>query len=370
MKKPIFVNEASLGEEEIEAVVNVLRRGILTEGLGKGPMVRQFEESFSKMVKAKHGIAVINGTAALHASLLAAGIKQNDEVIVPSFTFVATAEAVLLAGGKPVFVDIDPNTYNINPQNIEKAINKKTKAIIPVDLYGLPANMQFIYEIAKKHDLIIIEDACQAHGAKYRNKPPGYFADMTCWSFYQSKNITTGEGGMITTNNDEYAEKLRCIRSHGEKEKYKTSMLGHNYRMPETEAAIGIAQLKKFSDFLEKRAKNAEQLTKKLAETEKIQLPFQSKDYQPSWYLYTIRLKKADRERRDNFVETLKNKGIYAGVYYYTPIHLMPYYQIFAKQRLPETEKASDQVLSLPVHPNVTEEQICYIAETVLTHLK
>lgn len=366
----IPINAPQIGDEEIEMVVKVLKSGILTHGLGEGPMVKEFEKSFAKFVKARNAIAVNTGTAALHLSLLGAGIKTGDEVILPSFTFVATAEAVALAGAKPVFVDIDPETYNISPEKIEKAITKKTKAILPVDLYGLPADVKQIREIAEKHGLLIVEDAAQAHGALSNGKPAGAFADIACWSFYASKNMTTGEGGMITTNNDEIAEKVRSMRNHGEKEKYKSLMLGNNYRMPEIEAAIGCVQLKRLPQFLAKRRENAKKLTKKLGKTRKLQLPKEPKGFSHSWYIYTIRLKEAKKEQRDKFVEKLTKKGIGAEVYYRNPIHRMPYYIKFGRYRLPHTEKAAEQVVSLPVHPGVTADQIDFIGDTVLHLLK
>ena len=362
----IPINAPQIGKEEIDAVVKVLESGILTHGLGAGPIVTKFEKKFAKFMGAKHAIAVNTGTAALHLALAAANLKTGDEIILPSFTFVATAEVVVMAGAKPVFVDINPETYNISPEKIEKAITKKTKAIMPVDLYGLPADMQPIKEIAEKHGLLIIEDAAQAHGAKYKGKPPGAFADAACWSFYASKNITTGEGGMVTTNDDELAEKMRFMRSHGEKEKYKSLMLGHNYHMTEIQAAIGCVQLEKLPKFSEKRRKNAEKLTSNLKKSGKFKLPTEPKGYQHSWYLYTVRLKDAKERERDEIVEKLGQKGIGAQVYYKCPIHLMPYYSKFGKYHLPETEKAAVQVFSLPVHPGVTDEQADYISETVL----
>lgn len=361
----IPINAPQIGEEEIEAVVKVLKSGILTHALGAGPMVKQFEGEFARFVEAKHAIAVNSGTAALHMAVVAAGIKRGDEVVLPSFTFVATAETAVMAGAKPVFVDIDPETYNISPEAVEKALTKRTKAIIAVDLYGSPADLEPLREIADKHGLKVIEDAAQAHGAVYKGKPVGAYADITCWSFYASKNMTTGEGGMITTNDDEIAEKLRLIRSHGEKEKYKSISLGHNYRMPEIEAAIGCVQLKKLPDFLTKRRENAERLTKKLCNIKNLQLPCEPKGCRNSWYLYTVRVKNVNRAKRDAIVENLRNEGIGAEVYYPWPIHLMPYYKRFGKKRLPETEKASEQVISLPVHPGVRAEQIDFIGEAV-----
>jgi dTDP-4-amino-4,6-dideoxygalactose transaminase len=365
----IPINAPQIGKEEIEAVVKVLKSGILTHGLGAGPMVTKFEKEFTNFVKTKHSIAVNSGTAALHTAIVAADIKLGDEVILPSFTFVATAEVVVIAGAKPVFVDIDPETYNIFPEKIEKAITKKTKAIIPVDLYGLPSDMQPIREIADKHGLVIIEDAAQAHGAIYKGKPAGAFADAACWSFYASKNMTTGEGGMITTNNNELAEKLRFIRNHGEKEKYKSLMLGYNYRMPEIQAAIGCVQLKKLPKFLAKRSENAKRLTEKLKKAKKLQLPKEPKGYKHSWYLYTVRMKGAKKEERDKIVKELKREGIGAEVYYMHPVHLLPHYRKFGKYPLPETEKAAHQVFSLPIHPGVAGEQIHFISKTVLHFL-
>jgi len=311
-----------------------------------------------------------SGTAALHSALTAVGVKAGDEVILPSFTFVATAEVVVMLGARPVFVDIGPDTYTISPKAIERTITKKTKAIMPVDLYGLPADMQPIREIADEHGLKIVEDAAQAHGATYKGKPPGAFADVACWSFYGSKNMTTGEGGMLTTNNQEIAETPRYIRSHGEKQKYKSIMLGHNYHMPEIEAAIGCEQLKKLPKFVARRRKNAERLTQKLGKTKKLQLPTEPKGFKCSYYLYTVKLKNAGREKRDGVVEQLKLKGIGVFVFYVNPIHLMPFYRRFGRYKLPATEKTSEQVFSLPVHPGVTGKQVDFIAETVLHLLK
>jgi dTDP-4-amino-4,6-dideoxygalactose transaminase len=362
----IPINVPQIGDEEIEAVVKVLKSGILTHGLGAGPMVTQFEKAYAKFVEAKQAIAVNSGTAALHLAIAAVGVKPGDEVILPSFTFVATAEVIVAIGAKPVFIDINPETYNISVEEIEKAITKKTRAIVPVDLYGLSADVKPIREIADKHGLKIVEDAAQAHGASYMGKPPGTFADVACWSFYASKNMTTGEGGMITTNDEKLAEKIRFMRSHGEAEKYKSIMLGYNYRMPEIEAAIGCVQLKRLPEFLAKRRKNAKKLAERLGDAKALQLPKESKGYKHSWYLFTVRLKNARREKRDKVVKELKRKEIGAEVYYSNPIHLMPFYKKFRKHKLPETESAAEQVFSLPVHPSVTTEQLDFIGETVL----
>jgi len=361
----IPVNMPLMGKEEINAVTKVLKTGILTGRLGSGPMAKQFEDNFAKFAGAKHAIAVNSGTAALHMSLWAKNIKAGDEVILPSFTFIATAEAVALVGAKPVFIDIKPNTYNIDPEEIEQAITNKTRAIMPVDLYGLPAEMDKIREIADKRNLLVVEDAAQAHGASYRGKPPGHFADVACWSLYASKNMTTGEGGMITIDDDEYAEKLRLLRSHGEKEEYKAALLGHNYRMPEIEAAIGIEQLKKLSAFVEKRRRNAEVLTEKLSDVKQLVLPIEPRGCKSSWYLYTVRIRRGAVKDRDTIIHDLRKRGVGAAVYYHTPIHLMPYYRQHESFVLPETEKAAEQVFSLPVHPGLKAAEVNYVAKAV-----
>jgi perosamine synthetase len=366
----IHINAPRIDQEEINAVVKVLRSGILTHGIGAGPMVTEFEGSFAKYVKAKHAVAMNTGTSALHSALATVGVKAGDEVILPSFTFVATAEVVVWCRAKPVFVDIDPITYTISPRAVERAITMKTKAIIPVDLYGMPADLKPIREIADKHGLKIVEDAAQAHGATYKGRPPGAYADAACWSFYGSKNMTTGEGGMLTTNDDKIAELSRYIRSHGEKQKYTSLMLGHNYHMPEIEAAIGCIQLKKLPKLVAKRRANARRLTDGLKKVKNLQLPLEPEGFKCSWYLYTVRLKKANREKRDKFVDKLKENGIGAFVCYVNPIHMMQYYRKFGKYRLPETEKASKQVFSLPVHPGVTPKQIDFISDTILRLLK
>jgi dTDP-4-amino-4,6-dideoxygalactose transaminase len=365
MVEMIPINAPQINNREIEMVIRVLKSGVLTSRGASGSMVASFEEAFARFVRAKHAVAVNSGTAALHLALLAAQVKSGDEVVVPSFTFVATAEAVVLCGAKPVFVDINPQTFNMDPEKLRRAVSGKTKAVVPVDLYGLSADMQAISEIAEEHSLVVIEDAAQAHGAAYKGKPPGYFADMACWSFYASKNMTTGEGGMITTNISEYAEALRCMRSHGERGEYVSTMLGHNYRMPEMEAAIGIAQLEKLPDFLKKRRRNAGHLAEKLAVSKRLTLPTEPRGYKHSWYLYTVRFKDSKRAERDKTVDELRRRGIGATVYYDTPIHLMPYYRRFATHKLRETERASEQVFSLPVHPGVTDQQIEFIGDSV-----
>jgi dTDP-4-amino-4,6-dideoxygalactose transaminase len=360
----IPINKPLLDDKEIEAAVGVLKSGVLTSRAKAGSKVEAFERGFAQFADAKHAFAVNSGTTALQLSLLASGVGPGTEVIVPSFTFVATAEVVVLVGAIPVFVDINLETYNIDPSEIKKALTDRTRVIMPVDLFGLPADMKPIKEVAERHGLLIVEDAAQAHGAEYYGKPPGSLADLTCWSFYASKNMTTGEGGMITTDNDRFAAKLPYMRTHGEKDEYVSTMIGGNFRMPELEAAIGIVQLRKLPSFVERRAKNAERLAARLDDTSQLKLPFVPQGYKHSWYLYTTRLERATREQRNKTIKSLRNLGIGAAAYYPVPIHQMPFYRRFHRV-LPNTEKAAEQVLSLPIHPGVTQTEIDYIADSV-----
>ncbi len=364
----IPINKPQMDEEEVQAVLEVMRKGPLTNALGAGPKVLEFEKTFAAFAGVRHAVAVNTGTAALHAAVMAVGVKRDDEVILPSFTFVATAEAVALAGAKPVFADIDPKTYNLSPHAVEAAITSKTKAILPVDLYGFSADMQPLREIADKHGLGLVEDAAQAHGATYNNKPAGLLSDVACWSLYASKNIMTGEGGVVTTNNDEVDEKLRMIRTHGEKAKYASEMLGSNYRMSELQAAIGNVQMKKLPAFVAARRKNAIALTQVLKESKKLVLPYETRSQLHSWYLYTARLTNATENQRNKLLDTLKAQGIGAEAYYVNPVNTMPFYRDnYGAPTLPETELAAKQVFSLPIHPGVTVEDATKIAETTLS---
>lgn len=366
----IPINMPKTGEEEAQAVLEVMRKGPLTNALGQGPKVLEFEKNYAKFAGVKHAVAVNNGTAALNAALLAVGVKHGDEVIVPSFTFVATAESVVFAGAKPVFADINPETYTLSPEDVEKAVTSKTKAILPVDLYGYSADMKPLREIAEKHGLALIEDAAQAHGTTYQGKPAGSFSDAACWSLYASKNMTTGEGGMITTDDDKIDDTLRLIRNHGERAKYSSVLMGNNYRMPEVEAAIGVVQLEKLPSFVAKRRQNAQQLTAMLEKSKRLKLPTETEANQHSWYLYTVKLIDATEEERNLILKELKQKEIGAEAYYVNPVHTMEFYcNNFGGRSLPETEKAAKQVFSLPVHPNVTSEQIDYIGRTLLALL-
>ena len=250
----INIAKPIISDEEIEAVTEVLKSGMLAQG----PKVDEFEKKFAEYSEAKYGIATSSGTTALHTALVAAGVERGDEVITTPFTFAATSNSILYSDATPVYADIDPKTFNLNPEKIEEKITDKTKAIVPVHLYGQPADMDPILEIAEKHDLKVIEDAAQAHGSTYKGKKIGSIGDLGCFSFYPTKNMTTGEGGMVTTNDDDLAEKSAMIRAHGESKRYEQSLLGYNYRMTDIAASIGIVQLKSIDKFNEKRNENQE----------------------------------------------------------------------------------------------------------------
>ena len=363
----IRINQPIVGKEEIDAATEVLKSGILTEKSGMGPRVLDFEKEYARYVGAKHAVAVTSGTAALHAALLVAGVKQGDEVVVPSFTFHSTAEVVLLCGAQPVFADIDPETYTVTADTVESALTRSTKAIIPVHLYGLPADLDPFRKLARDRGLTLIEDAAQAHGAEYKESKIGSIGDMTCFSFYAGKNMTTGEGGMVTTNDDDYSDKLRMVRTHGEQRPYWPTSVGNNYRMNELLAAIGLAQLKKLPSFLEKRRRNAQFLSEKLGVLGKVITPKEPEGRKHAWYVYTLRLRGANAGKRNKAIEKLRSKNIEATVYYESPLHMLPLYREFSTTRraLPETEKACRQVFSLPVHPRLDEPELGYMFETL-----
>lgn len=367
----IPINIPLIGEEEIRAAVRVLRSGLLTDKGGRGPNVTHFERAFAKFIGTKYAVAVNNGTSAIHSALLAAQVGKGDEVILPSFTFVATAEMVALTGARPVFVDVDRFTYCMDPERVEDAITNKTKAIISVHLYGLTGNIKTISELAQDNNITLIEDAAQAHGAKHAGRMAGDLGNLGCFSFYGSKNMTTGEGGMVTTNNRDYAETIRSIRNHGEEEPYESVHLGHNYRMPELEAAIGLEQLSKMPRFLKLRRKNAFFLKEQLEDIKEIQLPLEPKENRHGWYVFTIRIKRANAAKRNKILTRIRRRRVDAKVYYPKPIHKMPYYsKTFGSTRLGRTETLARQVFSLPVHPGLNEAMLLRIIKAVKLSIK
>ena len=350
-----------IGQEEIRGVIDVLQSGTIAEG----PRVKQFEEAFASYIGTKHAVAVNSGTAALHVALLARDIGPGDEVIVPPFTFIATANAVLFAGAKPVFADVEPGTFNIDPAEIEKKITRRTRAIIPVDLYGRPARMDRIMEIAKKHRLSVIEDACQAHGASYNDRKCGSF-DVGCFSFYPTKNMTTSEGGIITTDDAVVAERARMIRSHGSKVRYYHEMLGYNLRMTDISAAIGLVQLRNVDHYDDLRIANAMRLNEKLSGIKGIVTPTLPDGCRHVFHQYTVRVTPEFGMSRDQLIKKLAEADIGSAIYYPVPIHLQTYYRSLGyDDRMPVSEMLAKEVISLPVHPSVTPEEIDHIADTI-----
>ena len=365
--KMIPINKPWIDEEEKHEVLSVLEDNALTTAARDGGRrVRDFELQMKDYLKAKHVLAVNSGTAALYAALLAAGIKPDDEVLIPSFTFVATANAVVAAGARPVFVDITRDTYTIDTSDLKSKITKKSKVVIPVHLYGHPADMDEITELADKHGIDVIEDACQSLGSTYKKRQTGTFGAMGCFSMYASKVVTAGEGGAISTDNDELADKIKMIRNHGMIEGYDTKILGLNLRMPELSAAVAKVQMQKLRKMLEIRRRNAELLSKLLFPSStkeyNFTLPQENADKKFNWYLYTV----AFKNNRDMIKDRLVQNNVGATVYYAPPVHKTPYYQkMVSEGKLPSTEWCADHVLSLPVHPHVTEEDVDYIANSL-----
>jgi len=352
----ISIAKPLMGEEEKQAVLEVLDSGMIAQG----PRVKAFEEAFAEMCGVKHAVATSSGTTALHVALLAHEIGPGDEVITSPFTFIASANSVLFTGARPVFVDIDPVTFNVDPAQVEDAITPRTKAILPVHLFGLMAEMDALMDIAEAHGLIIIEDACQAHGAAYKGKKAGSFGTGT-FSLYPTKNITSAEGGMITTNDDEIAERCRVIRQHGMRRRYYHDELGFNFRMTDVHAAIGLAQLGKLERFNAQRMANAAYLT---AHLRGVTPPTVPEGYHHVFHQYTVRVPGG---KRDELAAYLRENGVGTGIYYPVPIHQQTYYvhELGYDQTLPEAERATGEVLSLPVHPALTQADLETIVELV-----
>ncbi len=343
-----------LGDEEKQAVLEVLNSGQLAQA----ERVRAFEEAFAAFCGTKHAIATSSGTTALQTAMLAHGVGPGDEVITTPFTFIASANAILFAGARPVFVDIDERTYNINPNCVEAALTPRTKAILAVHLFGHPCDMETIMDIAARHGLIVIEDACQAHGAMVRGRKVGSFG-TGCFSFYPTKKITTAEGGMITTDSDEVADRARLIRNHGQRERYYHEIIGYNFRMTEIQAAIGLAQLNKLEQFVARRRANAAYLTQGL---KGVIIPVEAPGCRHVYHQYTIRVP----NDRDRLVNHLRERGIATGIYYPLPVHQQPAYQRLGyTDHLPAAETVSQEVLALPVHPALTREELDQIVEGV-----
>jgi dTDP-4-amino-4,6-dideoxygalactose transaminase len=357
-----------VGDDEVQAVERVLRSGALAQG----PEVARFESEFSAYVRGRNCIAVNSGTSALHLALLALGIGPTDEVIVPSFTFAATANSVRLAGATPIFADIDIDTFCLNPKSVNEAITERTAAIMPVHLYGQPADMAAIKDIADHHGLAVIEDAAQAHMAQHPLGPVGALGDAAAFSFYPTKNMTAGEGGMLVIPDDGRARLARLLRNQGMDRRYENEVVGFNLRMTDIHAAIGRTQLRQLPDWTALRQRNAAALDAGLVG---IKCPSVSQGCTHVYHQYTLRI---SAEIRDEAITQIQRNGVEVGVYYPTPVHRLPSFGMCDRctsaggrcDRLPETERAASECLSLPVHPSLTAEDIKQIIDTVNTVLE
>ncbi|MDG6909393.1 MAG: DegT/DnrJ/EryC1/StrS family aminotransferase [Nitrososphaerota archaeon] len=360
----IPINKPIVGEAEKKAVLDVVSSGMLVNASYEGgKQVRAFEEKTKRLLGVKHVVAVNSGTAALHTALFALGVKPGDEVIIPSFTFLATANVVLACGAKPVFVDIRDD-FNMDPAAFRRAVTRKTKAVVPVHIYGYPADMDEIREIAAAKSVRVVEDAAESLGATYKGTQTGGLSDAGCFSLYATKVVTSGEGGAVSTNSDELADMLRLVRNHGQVHGYDSRHLGFNYRLPEMSAALASAQMDRLEGFLKAREKNAKQLTERLKGVEGARFTQDGRDRTHVYYLYTLRL----RRNRDKVQKALNAAGVGAAVYWPTPVHRTPLYASlgFARKKLPRTESAAREALSLPVYPGLSTDDLQRVGDAFL----
>ncbi len=329
-----------------------------------GPAAKQFEENFARFCNVKHAIGLDSGTAALHLAMMALDIGAGDEVITTAHTFIATSEPIALLGARPVFVDIDPRTYNLDPHKLEAAITPRTKAIIPVHLYGQPAEMDAIMDIARKHNVPVIEDAAQAHGATYRSHNVGAFGLMTCFSFYPGKNLGAyGDAGALVTNDDALDHKIRMLRDHGRTSKYEHAISGYGFRLDGIQAAVLDVKLKHLPEWNAARRAHADYYTELLSNVDaSIVTPYEPAHVKGVYHLYVIRTR-----QRDELLNYLKERDIEAGIHYPVPLHLQPVYKNLGYQRgaFPETENAAGEILSLPIYPELTHAQMERVVETM-----
>lgn len=361
----INISKPVIGQEEIDAVVSVLKSGMIVQG----KITEELEKKFAKYCGTKYAVAMNSGTAAIHCGLYALGIKEGDEVITTPFTFVATANPILMQNAKVVFADVSEDDFNIDPKEIEKKITKRTKAIVAVDLYGQIYNYEATKKIARKYKLKLLEDACQAVGAEYRGKRAGNFSDIAAFSLYATKNIMSGEGGLVATNSPEIAKKCKMFRHHGQSEdkRYEYLDLGYNYRTTDILAAIALVQLKKADKLNRQRVKNAKMLTRGLSGIHGLILPKIKNNFTHVFHQYTIRVTDDFPLSRDELLEFLKKKGVDGGIYYPKPLHLHSHFikQGYKRGDFPVSEKLSSQVLSLPVHPTLKDKDIEQIIKVI-----
>lgn len=355
----INIAKVMIGEEEKKSVLGVLESGMLAQGA----WVKRFEGEFASFNGSSYAAACCNGTAALDIALKAIGIKEGDEVIVPDFTFIASANAIRFQGAKPVFADVRPDTFNIDPKDLEKKLTKKTKAIMPVHLYGQAADMKGLQKISEGAGIPIIEDACQAHGASWNGKKVGGFGTMGAFSFYPTKNMTTGEGGLVTTENAGLDAKIRMLRDQGQKEKYVHTELGYNLRMTDIAASIGVGQLERLEANNKKRRENAAVLTAGIKKIKGLTPPFVAEGNEHVYHQYVIRVEDDFALGRDELMKKLAEKSIGSAVHYPIPVHRQPYYQGLGYKdvKCPVSADLAGRVLSLPVHPGLAREELDYI---------
>lgn len=355
----IPISEPYIGNEELKNVIDAVKSGWISS---KGKYIKEFEEKFAGYCGIKYGISTSNGTVSLHLALKALGIKKDDEVIVPTLTFIGTANAVTYCNAKPVFVDSDPNYWCIDPEKIEEKITGNTKAIIPVHLYGHPCDMDAIMDIARDHDLYVVEDAAEAHGAKYKFKKVGSFGDINCFSFFGNKIITTGEGGMCLTDNDELAERMRILRDHGmnPNKKYWHDVVGFNYRMTNMQAALGVAQLEKIEKIIGIKRRNANLYNSLLKGLNCITLPIEETWARNVYWMYSVLID--PRINRDDLMKKLEEEGIESRPFFY-PVHILPSYR---NGVFPIAEVLSKIGMSLPSSANLTREEIEWICDVCI----
>lgn len=361
----------TIDQDDIQAVVDVLQSDFLTTG----PKIAEFEQTVADYVGAKYAVAISNGTSALHAACFAAGIGPGDEVITTPLTFAASANCVLYCGGTPVFADVDPKTYNIDPEDIQRKITDRTKAIIAVHLAGQPCDMDAIHSIAREHGLIVIEDGAHALGSVYKGKKVGSMSDMTTFSFHPVKPITTGEGGMIVTDNEDFYKKMILFRSHGITRDdsmmtrndgpwfYQQFDLGYNYRITDIQCALGCSQMKKLDRFLARRKEIVAHYNEAFADCDNIITPYQLSDTESGWHLYIVQVKNCDRIQ---VFEKMREKGIGVNVHY-IPVYMHPYYQEHGYENVhcANAEEIYSHIISLPLYPGLTSEQQDYVIDTL-----
>ena len=361
----------TIEQDDIQAVVDVLQSDFLTTG----PKIAEFEQTVADYVGVKYAVAISNGTSALHAACFAAGIGPGDEVITTPLTFAASANCVLYCGGTPVFADVDPKTYNIDPEDIRRKITDRTKAIIAVHLAGQPCDMDAIHSIAREHGLIVIEDGAHALGSVYKGKKVGSLSDMTTFSFHPVKPITTGEGGMIVTDNEDFYKKMILFRSHGITRDdsmmtrndgpwfYQQFDLGYNYRITDIQCALGCSQMKKLDRFLARRKEIVARYNEAFADCDNIITPYQLSDTESGWHLYIVQVKNCDRRQ---VFEGMREKGIGVNVHY-IPVYMHPYYQEHGYENVhcANAEEIYSHIISLPLYPGLTSEQQNYVIDTL-----